>query len=190
MGRGRSWYVVAAPGHGAIDAGDGPHWWQTARVSTDSTPALKARLRADLSAAIKSRDELRSATIRMVLTAVSTAEVAGNTARELSDQEVLAVLAKEAKKRREAAEAFSGAGRAELASRELDELGVLEGYLPQPLTDAELDDLVGRALADLGELPAGPAAMGPAMKAAQAAVAGRAEGGRVAAAVRRRLGLG
>ncbi len=156
-------------------------------MSTDPTPTLKARLRADLSAAIKGRDELRSATIRMALTAITTAEVAGAVARELSDEEVLVVLGKEAKKRREAAEAFAGAGRAELASRELDELGVLEGYLPRPLTDAELDEVVERALAGLGELAAGPAAMGPAMKAAQAAVAGRAEGGRVAAAVRRRL---
>lgn len=159
-------------------------------MSTDSTATLKARLRSDLSTAIKGRDELRSATIRMALTAISTAEVAGDTARELGDDEVLAVLAKEAKKRREAAEAFSGAGRSELASRELDELGVLEDYLPKPLSDEELDAAVEQALASLGDLPAGPSAMGPAMKAAQAAVAGRAEGGRVAASVRRRLGIG
>lgn len=150
---------------------------------------LKNRLHADLTTAMKGRDELTAATLRMALTAVTNAEVAGKTARELSDAEVLEVLAKEGKKRREAAEAYDGAGRAELAERERAELGVLETYLPRQLDDAELDEIVGRTVDGMGDLPAGPAAMGPVMKAVNAEVAGRAEGGRVAAAVRRRLGL-
>ncbi|MEW2476098.1 GatB/YqeY domain-containing protein [Micromonospora gifhornensis] len=148
---------------------------------------LKDRLTADMRAALKARDELTTSTLRMALAAVGTAEVAGNAKRELSDDEVLAVLTKEAKKRREAATAFSDAGRTEQAAKETAEGEVLERYLPQQLSDAELTDLVAGALAAGGFT--GKAQMGPAMKAAQAAVAGRAEGGRVAAEVRRQLGL-
>jgi uncharacterized protein len=148
--------------------------------------ALKERLNADLRAALKARDELTTATLRMALAAVRTAEVAGKAARDLSDDEVLAVLAKEAKKRRESAEAYEQGGRPELAERERAEQEVLGRYLPEPLTDAELSGLVARVLSDGGF--AGVQAMGPAMKAVQAAVAGRAEGGRVAAEVRRQLG--
>ncbi len=148
---------------------------------------LKDRLTADMRAALKARDELTTSTLRMALAAVGTAEVAGKAKRELSDDEVLAVLTKEAKKRREAATAFSDAGRTEQAAKETAEGEVLERYLPQQLSDAELTDLVAGALAAGGFT--GKAQMGPAMKAAQAAVAGRAAGGRVAAAVRRQLGL-
>ncbi|AEV88995.1 hypothetical protein ACWT_7986 [Actinoplanes sp. SE50] len=147
---------------------------------------LKDRLNDDLHAAMKSRDELTTSTLRMALSAVRTAEVAGDEARELSDDEVLAVLTKEAKKRREAATAFDGAGRADQAAKETAEGEVLDRYLPKQLTDAEIAEIVGGALAAGGFT--GKAQMGPAMKAAQAAVAGRAEGGRVAAEVRRRLG--
>lgn len=148
----------------------------------------KEQLRADLTSAMKARDELRTRTLRMVLTAVGDAEVAGREKRALSDDEVQAVLAREAKKRREAAEAFAGAGRDELATRERDELAVLERYLPQQLDDAELVTIVAEVLAreDLHGMPA----MGRAMKAVAPAVAGRAEGGRVAAAVRSRLSSG
>ncbi|HEU4676693.1 MAG TPA: GatB/YqeY domain-containing protein [Motilibacteraceae bacterium] len=146
---------------------------------------LKEQLQSDLTAAIKSRDELRSATLRMALAAVTTEEVAGKAARELSDQDVQAVLAKEAKKRREAATAYDDAGRAELADRERAELGVLEGYLPAQLGDDELAALVAAAVAETGA--AGPSAMGQVMKAVTPKVAGRAEGGRVAAEVRRQL---
>ncbi len=147
---------------------------------------LKDRLNDDLHAAMKSRDELTTSTLRMALSAVRTAEVAGTEARDLSDDEVLAVLTKESKKRREAATAFADAGRTDQADKERAEGEVLERYLPQQLTDAEIAEVVSQALAAGGF--SGKAQMGPAMKAAQAAVAGRAEGGRVAAEVRRQLG--
>ena len=146
---------------------------------------LKDRLNDDLHAAMKGRDELTTSTLRMALSAVRTAEVAGTESRDLTDDEVLAVLTKESKKRREAATAFADAGRTEQAAKERSEGDVLERYLPQQLTDEEIAEVVGQALTAGGF--AGEAQMGPAMKAAQAAVAGRAEGGRVAAEVRRRL---
>jgi uncharacterized protein YqeY len=151
---------------------------------------LKGRLRADLTTAIKARDTITVATLRMALSAVATEEVAGATARELSDDEVLAVLTREAKKRREAAEAFAAAGRAELAAQERAEGEVLAGYLPVQLGDEQVAELVAEAVEEvagkLGERP-GPRQMGPVMKAATARVAGRAEGSRVAAAVRTAL---
>lgn len=148
---------------------------------------LKIKLRDDLTAAIKSRDELRAATLRMALAAITTAEVAGASARELTDDEVLGVLGKEAKKRREAAAAYDGAGRTELAERERAELGVLEGYLPARLDDAELGAIIDEVLGGL--TVSGPAAMGPAMKGVTARVAGRADGAHVASLVRQRLGM-
>jgi uncharacterized protein YqeY len=148
--------------------------------------SLKERLRADMTAAMKARDELRVATLRMVLTAVTNEEVAGKTARELSDDEVVKVVAREAKKRREAAEAFDGAGRSELADRERAEGEVLDEYLPQQLSDEELADLVRAAIGEAGAT--GPQQMGQVMKVVQPRIAGRAEGGRVAAEVRRQLG--
>ncbi|SDY13373.1 hypothetical protein SAMN05444365_101783 [Micromonospora pattaloongensis] len=148
---------------------------------------LKDSLTADMRAALKARDDLTTSTLRMALAAIGTAEVAGKTKRELSDDEVLAVLTKEAKKRREAATAFADAGRTDQAAKETAEGEVLERYLPKQLGDAELAELVSGALAAGGFT--GKAQMGPAMKAAQAAVAGRAEGGRVAAEVRRQLGV-
>ncbi|HWS38699.1 MAG TPA: GatB/YqeY domain-containing protein [Actinoplanes sp.] len=146
---------------------------------------LKDRLTDDLHTAMKSRDELTTSTLRMALAAVRTAEVAGKESRELSDAEVLAVLTKETKKRREAATAFADAGRTEQAAKETAEGEVLDRYLPKQLTDAEIADVVTQALAAGGF--SGKAQMGPAMKAAQAAAAGRADGGRVAAEVRRQL---
>lgn len=151
---------------------------------------LKERLRSDLTTAMKSRDKTKTATLRMALAAVTTEEVAGDAARELSDPEVERVLTREVKKRKEAAEAFRGAGRAEQADLELAEAAVLTDYLPKQLDDAELTALVDAAIAEittaLGEAP-GPRQMGQVMKAANAKVAGRAEGGRVAAAVKARL---
>lgn len=148
--------------------------------------ALKARLQSDLSAAIKSRDELVAATLRMTLAAITTEEVAGKQARVLSDAEVMTVIEREAKKRREAAEAFDEGGRTELAERERAELGVLQSYLPTQLQDAELAAIVAAAIAESGA--SGPAAMGSVMKLVTPKVAGRAEGGRVAAEVRAQLG--
>jgi uncharacterized protein YqeY len=146
---------------------------------------LKDRLRADLTAAMKGRDELRIATLRMVLAAVSAEEVAGKEARELTDDDVQAVLRREAKKRREAAEAFGSAGRAEQAERENAEGEVVAGYLPAQLDDADLAALVADVITRTGA--AGMADMGRVMGAAQQAVSGRADGGRVAAEVRRQL---
>jgi uncharacterized protein YqeY len=146
---------------------------------------LKARLEADLRESMKARDELLTSTLRMAISAVRTAEVAGKQARELTDDEVLGVLTKEAKKRREAAEAFAGAGRADSAEKERAEEEIISRYLPAQLSDAEITDIVAAALAEGGFTSMSQ--MGPAMKAAQAAVAGRAEGGRVAAEVRRQL---
>ncbi|OEU95513.1 GatB/YqeY domain-containing protein [Streptomyces oceani] len=149
---------------------------------------LKSQLRDDLTAAMKARDELRSATLRMTLTAISKEEVAGETARELSDDEVRKLLAREAKKRREAADAFAQADRAEQAERERAEGEVLAAYLPRQLTDAELDELVLAAIQEARQSGAeGPKAMGAVMRIVNPRVAGRAEGGRVAATVKRRL---
>ena len=150
--------------------------------------SLKDRLRNDLTGAIKGRDELRAATLRMALTAVTNEEVAGKAARELSDDDVLAVLRREAKKRREAAEAYDGAGRAELAQRERGELSVLEAYLPAQLSDEELRELVSAAVAESGASTARE--MGLAMRIVTPRVAGRADGSRVAAEVRRQLAGG
>ncbi|MBC6446969.1 GatB/YqeY domain-containing protein [Actinokineospora xionganensis] len=151
---------------------------------------LKNRLQADLTAAMKGREKTRTASLRMALSAITTEEVAGDSARELTDDEVLKVLARELKKRKEAAEAFAGAGRAESAQAELDEAEVLAAYLPKQLDDAELAGLVDSAVAEvteqLGAAP-GPKQMGQVMKAANAKVAGRADGGRVAAAVKAKL---
>ncbi len=147
---------------------------------------LKDRLQSDLTAAMKAQDELSRATLRMVLTAIGNEEVAGATARKLSDDEELKVVAREAKKRREAAEAFRSGGAEERAERELAEEGVINAYLPQQLSDDALSVLVAEALAETGA--SGPQAMGQLMKAVGPKVAGRAEGGRVAAAVRAALG--
>jgi uncharacterized protein YqeY len=146
---------------------------------------LKGRLESDLRDSMKARDELVTSTLRMAIAAVRTAEVAGKQARELSDDEVLGVLSKEAKKRREAATAFRDAGRTDSADKELAEEEIIGRYLPAQLTDDEIAAIVSEALTTGGFTT--QAQMGPAMKAAQAAVAGRAEGGRVAAEVRRQL---
>jgi uncharacterized protein len=156
------------------------------RARLDVVPDLKEQLRADLTTAMKSRDELRTATLRMVLAAVSAEEVAGKEARELSDDEVQAVLRREAKKRREAADAFGSAGRTEQADRERAEGDVLATYLPAQLEDADLAALVADVITRTGA--GGMRDMGRVMGAVQGEVAGRAEGGRVAAEVRRQLG--
>lgn len=151
----------------------------------DRMSALKDKLKADLTVSMKSRDEVRTRTLRMALAAVNVEEVSGKVARELSDEEVVKVLTKEAKKRREAAEAFSGAGRPEQAQAEVDEQAVLEEYLPAQLSDEEIGAIVDEAIAESGA--AGPQAMGQVMKIVNPRIAGRAEGSRVAQAVRSRL---
>jgi len=149
---------------------------------------LKDTLRSDLTDAIRSRDQVRAGTLRMVLTSVTNEEVAGTEARELNDDDVLKVLAKEAKKRREASTAYSDAGRGELAAKEDAELAIVETYLPAQLGDDELEALVADAVKETGAT--GMREMGSVMKAVQTRVAGRADGGRVAAVVRRVLAGG
>jgi uncharacterized protein YqeY len=146
---------------------------------------LKERLRADLSGAMRARDQVRMRTLRSALTAITNEEVAGNAARELSDDEVLKVLTREAKKRREAADAFGSAGREDQAAAERAEGEVLAGYLPAQLSDDELGQIVAGVIAQTGAT--GMSSMGPVMKAVTPQVAGRAEGARVAAEVRKRL---
>ncbi|MFY4721992.1 GatB/YqeY domain-containing protein [Streptomyces sp. LaBMicrA B280] len=152
------------------------------------TTTLKSKLQDDLNAAIKERNELRSSTLRLTLSAITNEEVAGKQKRELSDDEVLKVITREAKKRREAADAFAKGGRAESAEREKAEGEVLAEYLPQQLSDEELDAIVAQAVAEARAAGAeGPRAMGAVMKTVNPKVAGRAEGGRVAAAVKKLL---
>jgi len=146
---------------------------------------LKERLRADLNTAMRARDQVRLRTLRMALTSIRNEEVSGDTARELSDDEVIKVLTREARKRREAAEAFESAGRAEQAAAERAEGDVLAGYLPAQLTDDELTAIVSAAIAETGAT--GMPGMGTVMKAVTPRVAGRADGARIAAEVRRQL---
>jgi uncharacterized protein len=147
---------------------------------------LKERLRADLTDAMRSRDQVRLRTIRMALSSITNEEVSGSSAHELSDDDIVKVLTREAKKRREAAEAYAAAGRAEQAEAERAEGEVLADYLPAQLSDDDLAALVTAAIAETGA--AGMPGMGKVMKLLTPRVAGRAEGGRVAAEVRRQLG--
>jgi uncharacterized protein YqeY len=150
--------------------------------------SLKDRLRTDLTSAIKARDEVRSSTIRMILTAVTNAEVAGSVAKELSDDEMIGVLASEAKKRREAAVAFEEGNRPEMAAKERAEAMVIADYLPAQLGPEEIAEIVTAAVAQVGAAGAGPKAMGKVMGLVQPQVKGRADGAAVAAEVRRQLG--
>jgi uncharacterized protein len=148
---------------------------------------LKDRLRSDLVVAIKARDDVRSSTLRMVLSAITNAEVAGKQARELSDDDVIGVLSTEAKKRREAATAFADAGRAELADKETAEAAVIADYLPEPLDAAAITEIVTAAIQQAGAADKGPRAMGKVMGLVQPQVRGRADGAAVAAEVKRQL---
>ncbi len=153
-------------------------------MSTD----LKAQLRVDLTASIKARDELKSATLRMVLTAITNEEVSGKEARVLTDEDVLTVLAREGKKRRESAIAYTEANRPELAARENAELEVISLYLPEQLNDAEIEAIVATAVDQVaGSGVTGGAAIGAVMKIVQPQVKGRADGGVVAGLVKKAL---
>jgi uncharacterized protein len=149
---------------------------------------LKERLRADLTSAMRARDQVRMRTLRMALSSITNEEVAGTSVRTLSDDEVLKVLTREARKRREAAEAFGAAGRDEQAAAERAEGEVLAGYLPAQLGDDELSVMIAAAITETGA--SGMPAMGQVMKVVTPRVAGRADGARVAAEVRRRLSAG
>lgn len=149
---------------------------------------LQARLQSDLTDSMKQRDELRTAALRMALAALSVEQRSGKSERELSDDEVVGVLSREVKKRREAAAAFAEAGRADSAERERAEESVLAAYLPAALTEHELDEIIAAQVSAVLESGvAGPKAMGPVMKAVQAQVKGRADGALVAAKVRTAL---
>mgnify|MGYP003376886838 CR=1 FL=1 len=148
---------------------------------------LKDRLRADLTTSIKARDEVRSSTLRMVLTAITNAEVAGKQARELTDDDVIGVLSSEGKKRREAAVAFADGGRPEMAAKETAEAAVIADYLPEQLSAEEIAALVTAAVAQTRAAGEGMKAMGKVMGVVTPQVKGRADGGAVAAEVRRQL---
>lgn len=152
--------------------------------------ALKEQLRTDLTAAMKSRDQLTSSTLRMVLTSITNAEVAGKEARELTDDEIVGVLSSEAKRRREAAVAFDEGGRTESAEKERAEAGVIARYLPEQLGADDIERIVAEAIASTGAAGEGMRAMGKVMGVVQPQVKGRADGGAVAAEVRRQLGQG
>jgi uncharacterized protein YqeY len=153
-------------------------------MSTD----LKAQLKADLTTSMKARDELKSATLRMVLTAISNEEVAGKESKVLTDEEVLTVLAREGKKRRESVVAYTEANRPELAARENAELEVISLYLPEQLSEAEVEAIVASAVEQVsGNGVTGGAAIGAVMKIVQPQVKGRADGGVVASLVKKAL---
>ncbi|HEY5821497.1 MAG TPA: GatB/YqeY domain-containing protein [Propionibacteriaceae bacterium] len=154
---------------------------------SDPNTGLKQRLRTDLTSAIKERDKVRSGTIRMVLSAIAEAEVAGKQAVELSEQQVLDVVIREAKKRREAEEAYTTAGRAELAVKEQAESAILADYLPQQLSAAEVSAIVAEAIAGTGAAELGVRGMGKVMGVVTPKTKGKADGGAVAAEVKRQL---
>jgi uncharacterized protein YqeY len=160
-------------------------WWKGQHMSE-----LSQRIQADMVAAMKSGDDLTRSTLRMVIAAIQTESVAGDQARELSDAEVETVLNREVAKRRDSAQAYTAGNRAELAAKELAEVDVLQRYLPTPLTEAEVDELIAAAIAEVSAQVGGAPTMkqmGQVMKLVTAAVAGRAEGGPVAAKVRAAL---
>ena len=146
---------------------------------------LKEQLRSDLTEAIRSRDEVRKSTLRMVLSAITNAEVSGDSSHELSDDDVTAVLTKEAKRRSEAAEAYRAGGRTESAANEEAEAAIIAEYLPQPLTDDEVDALVDAAIAEAGATS--PRDMGAVMKILTPQTSGRVDGKKVADAVKAKL---
>jgi uncharacterized protein len=157
------------------------------RAGNDHSAPLKQRLRSDLTTAIKDRDKVRSGTIRMVLSAISEAEVAGAEAIELSDQQVLDVVIREAKKRREAEDAYLAAGRSELAERERAERSVLGDYLPAQLSADDISTIVAQAIERSGAAGAGMKAMGKVMAIVTPQTKGKADGAVVAAEVKRQL---
>ena len=150
--------------------------------------ALKEKLQSDLTQSMRDRNELRSGTIRMVLTAIKNEEVSGKEARELSDAEVISVLSREAKKRREAAEAYEQAGAKERADIEKAEGEIIATYLPAQLSESEIKDLITAAIAETGA--SGPQQMGLVMKSIQQKIAGRADGGLVSSLVKAALSEG
>ena len=147
---------------------------------------LKEKLQSDLTESIRAREETKAGTIRMVLAAITTEEVSGKQARILSDTEIITVLSREAKKRREAMDAYAAANRPDLVAKEKSESEVIAAYLPEPLSDHEIEKLIKEAINETGA--SGPAAMGQVMKLLQPKIAGRADGGKVSGLVKKALG--
>ena len=146
---------------------------------------LKERLKSDLTEAIRARDEVRAGTIRMALTSITNEEVSGKEARVLTDAEIITVLSREAKKRREAAEAYDSAGSKERGDRERAEGLVIAEYLPSQLSEGELQEMIKAAIAETEA--SGPSGMGQVMKVLSPKIAGRADGSKVSAAVKAAL---
>ena len=147
---------------------------------------LKEKLQYDLTESIRAREETKAGTIRMVLAAITTEEVSGKQARTLNDAEIITVLSREAKKRREAIDAYAAANRPDLVAKEKSEAEVIAAYLPEPLSDDEIEELIKEAISEIGA--SGPAAMGQVMKLLQPKIAGRADGGKVSGLVKKALG--
>jgi uncharacterized protein YqeY len=150
--------------------------------------ALKEQLHSDLTTSMKARDALRTSTLRMVLTAITNAEVSGKEVRELSDEDIITVLGAEAKKRREAAQAFADGDRPELAEKETAEAAILAEYLPAQLSTEEIAIIVTAAVESAGAAGEGMKAMGKVMGIVSPQVKGKADGGAVAAEVKRQIG--
>ena len=146
---------------------------------------LKEKLQSDLTDAIRARDEVKSGTVRMLLAAITTEEVAGKAARVLNDAEIITVLSREAKKRREAVEAYTQAKRDDLANKEKAEAAVIALYLPEQLSEDQIKQLIAEAIAKTNA--AGPAGMGLVMKELQPKIAGKADGGLVSTLVKAAL---
>ena len=146
---------------------------------------LKEKLQADLTDAIRARDEVKSGTVRMLLTAITNEEVAGKTAKVLTDAEIITVLARESKKRREAVDAYTEAKREDLANKEKAEGVIIAQYLPEQLSEAEIKKMIADAIAETNA--SGPAGMGLVMKVLQPKIAGKADGGLVSALVKASL---
>ena len=146
---------------------------------------LKEKLQTDLTDAIRARDEVKSGTVRMLLAAITNEEVAGKAAKVLTDAEIITVLSREAKKRREAVEAYTQAKREDLANKEKAEAAVIALYLPEQLSEADIKKLIAEAIAETGA--AGPASMGLVMKVLQPRIAGKADGGMVSGLVKAAL---
>ena len=147
---------------------------------------LKETLRSDLTEAIRSSNKVVSGTIRMVLTAITNEEVSGKEARVLSDDEIITVLSREAKKRREAAEEFAKAGRTDKAAEEKAEGEVIAQYLPAQLSEDDIKKMIAAAVASTGA--SGPGDMGKVMGAIKPQIAGKADGALVSLLVKAALG--
>lgn len=149
---------------------------------------LKEKLQNDLTDSMRTRDEIRSRTLRMILTSIKNEEVSGKEARELTDSELITVLSREAKKRREAAEAFDQAGAKDRADTERAEGSIIAEYLPKQLSEDEIREFISSAIRETGA--SSPSQMGLVMKSLQPKIAGKADGALVSSLVKAALAGG